>query len=66
MRGAWVAQSGKRLSLDFISGHDLEVCEFEPHMVLCADSMAPAGDSVSPSLCPSPLLSHSLSLRISK
>ena len=48
--------SGKRLSLDFSSGHDLEFCEFEPHIVLCADSTELAGDSV----C------LSLSLRINK
>ena len=33
-RGAWVAQSGKRLT----SGHDLAVREFEPRVRFCADS----------------------------
>ena len=33
-RGAWVAQSVKRLTLDFGSSHDLTVCEFEPHVRL--------------------------------
>ena len=31
-RGAWVAQSVKRLTLGFGSGHDLRVRGFEPHM----------------------------------
>ena len=46
------------------SGHDLMVHEFEPQVKLCADSVEPALDSVSPSLsAPSPLaLSLSLSL----
>ena len=30
LRGAWVAQSVKPLTLAFGSGHDLMVCEFEP------------------------------------
>ena len=39
---AWVVQSVKRLTLDFGSGHDLSVCEFEPCIGLCADSAEPA------------------------
>ena len=35
---AWVAQSLKRLTLDFGTGCDLTVCEFEPHIRLCAGS----------------------------
>ena len=31
VRGAWVAQSVKRLTLDFGSGRDLTVGEIEPH-----------------------------------
>ena len=31
-RGAWVAQSIKRPTLDFGSGHDARVCEIEPHV----------------------------------
>ena len=38
MRGAWVAQS---VVSDFGLGHDLTVCEFEPHVGLCADSLEP-------------------------
>ena len=45
--GSWVAQSVKRQTLDFSSGHDLMVCEFEPCIRLCADSMEPAWDSLS-------------------
>ena len=40
-RGAWVAQSVEWPTLDFGSGHDLTVCEFEPHVGLCADSSEP-------------------------
>ena len=50
--GARVAQSGKHLSLDLSSGHDLTVCEFEPLTGLSSDGTEPAWDSVSPSLCP--------------
>ena len=65
-RGAWVAQSGKWPTLDFSSGHDLTVCELEPHVSLCADSTVPAWDSLSLSLCPSPALSVSLSVSLKK
>ena len=47
---AWVAQLVKYPTLDLSSGHDLMVCEFEPRIGLCADSMEPAWDSLSPSL----------------
>ena len=45
-----MAQFVERLTLDLGSGHDLMVCEFEPHVRLCADSVEPAWDSLSPSL----------------
>ena len=45
-----MAQSVKRLTLDFGSGHDLTVCEFKPQVKLCADSVESA---------------HSLSLSLS-
>ena len=51
-------------TLDFDLGHDLMVCEFEPCIRLCADSMELAQDSLSPSvfdapsLMPSPLLKY--------
>ena len=54
-----MAQSVKRQTLDFGSGHDLTVREFEPCMGLCADSVEPAWDSLSP-------FSLSLSLKINK
>ena len=62
-----MAQLVKHPSLDFGSDHDPEVCEVEPQLGLCADSMWPASDSVSPSLFVSPLcvpLCLSLSLKI--
>ena len=61
--GAWVAQLGKHLTLGFGSGHDLTVCETEPHVRLHADSVEPAWDSLSPSLFLS--LPHSLSFSLS-
>ena len=45
--GTLVAHSVKRLTLDLSSGHDLKVCEFEPHVGLCADSMELAWGSLS-------------------
>ena len=42
------------------------LAEFEPCIGLCADSMEPAWDSLSPSLSSPPLLSLSLSLKINK
>ena len=42
-----MAQSVKQLNLDFGSGHDLTVCEFEPWAGLHAGSVEPAWDSVS-------------------
>ena len=60
-----MAQSVKRLTHDFGSGHDLTVLEFEPHIGLCADSIEPALDSLSPSLSlPLPCsCTHSLCLK---
>ena len=45
-RGARVAQSVKRSTLGFGSGHDLKVCGIEPRPRLCADSEEPAWDSL--------------------
>ena len=47
---------------DFGSGHDLTVVNSSPALssVLTAQSLEPAWNSVSPSLCPSP--THTLSL----
>ena len=68
-RGTWVAQSVKHPTLDFDSGHDPTVGEFEPHIRLHADSMEPAWDPLSPPslcLCPADALSLSLSLSQNK
>ena len=56
VRGIWVSQSVKHLTLDFNSGHDLTIHEFRPHDGLRGDGAEPALDSLS--LC----LSLSLSL----
>ena len=61
---ASLAQYVKHLTLGFGSGHDLRVLEFEPHIMLCADSMEPLG-FLTHSLCPSSL-SLSLSLSLSQ
>ena len=61
-----MAQLVKHPTLDFGSGHDLVLGEFEPGVGLWADSAKPAWDSLylplslSLSLCPSPActLSH--------
>ena len=64
--GAWVSQSVKHLTLDFGSGHDLMVREFEPRIGLCTDSMEPAWDSLSlPLSLPLPMLVLALSLSLS-
>ena len=55
-QGAWLAQFVEHPTLDFGSGHDLVVREFEPHLGLCADSAEPAWDPVSlPLSAPLPL-----------
>ena len=51
-------QSVKHLTVDFHSGHNVTVYEFEPCVELCADSVEPAWDSRS--------LSLSLSLSLSQ
>ena len=55
-----MAQLFKCLTLGFGSGHDLMVHEFKPHIGLYADSVEPAWDPLSLSLCPSRM--HTLSL----
>ena len=59
-----MAQSVKVPTLDFGSGLDLMVREFQSHVRLCADRVEPAWNSLS--LRPSPALSPSLSLKIKK
>ena len=59
--GSWVALSVEhQLTLDLGSGHDLMIREFQPHVGLCAYSLEPAGDSLSP-LCFSPARARALS-----
>ena len=68
MWGTWVAQSGKHSIFGLGSGHDLMVCETEPRVRLCTDSMEPAWDALS-LLLSLPLLPFpmfSLSLKINK
>ena len=60
--GTWVAQLVMRPTLSFGSGHDLTVHKFKPHIGLCADSMEPALDSLSPFLSAPSLFTHALSL----
>ena len=52
IRGTRVARSVGRPPLDFGSGQDLMVSEFEPHIKRRADSVEPAWDSLSLSFCP--------------
>ena len=60
--GHLAAQSVKHPTLGFSSGHDLTVHEFKPCTGLCADSMKPAWDSLSPSPPAPPPLPLCLSL----
>ena len=54
------------LTLGFISGRDLIVHGFEPCIRLCADTMEPAWDSLSPSVSVPPAQGHALSLKVNK
>ena len=68
-RGAWEARSVEHLTLDLGSSHGLTVCEFKPHIGLCADSWERGAClifCVSLSLCPSPAHGVSLSLSLPK
>ena len=58
LSGAWMALSVKCPTLDFNPGHDLMVHGIEPFLVLYVDSVEPAWDSLSLSLCPSPAWAH--------
>ena len=60
--GSWMAQLVKRLTLNFGSGHDLMVREFEPFVELCMEGMEPAWDSLSPQLAHTLAISISLSI----
>ena len=47
--GACMAQLAKCPILDFSSGHDLTVCDIEPHISLCANGGEPAWNFLSQS-----------------
>ena len=64
-RCTYMAQSVKRVTLDFGSGQDLTVRELEPRTGLCAGSAKPAWASVSVPLCPSSAHAHCLTLSLS-
>ena len=65
--GAWEAQLVKCPTPDFGSGHDLTVHEIKPHLRLALTAWSLLGVlSLLLSLCPSPMLSLSLSLKINK
>ena len=61
-----MAQSAGLPTLDFSSGHDLMLREFEPGVGLHADRAELAWDSLSPSPVAPPLIILSLSLKINK
>ena len=61
-----MAQSVKRPTLDFHSGHDLMVGEFKALMGLGADSLEPAWDSLLPSLSAPPLRTRTLFFSLSQ
>ena len=64
--GAWVAQLVKCPALDIGSDHDLIVRGTEPCIGLCADTVDPAWDSLSPSLSASSPFALFMSLKINK
>ena len=66
IQGTWVAQSVKHPAIDVSSGPGLTVRGFKPRIRLCADSLEPASNSVSPSLSLYPYPIHALSLSLSK
>ena len=59
-----MAQSVKRPTLDFSSGHDLMVGEIEPLVGLCTSGAEPDWDSFFTSLCPFP--AHAVSVKRNK
>ena len=56
----WLSWLSVHPTPGFGSGHDLEVCEFEPHIGLCANSTEPAWEALSLSFSDPPLPSVSL------
>ena len=66
-RGAWVAQSVKRPTLDLSPGHDLTVCEFEPPLGSALTAWSLLGTLSLPLSLPLPcLLTLTLSLSQNK
>ena len=65
VRGAGVAQSVEVPTPDFSSGHDLMVRGIKPCVWLCADSVEPAWDSLSPPLSVTLPISPSLLISLS-
>ena len=63
LRGAWVAQSVKCLTLDYSSSHDPAGHEIGSHIGLCTDSVEPGWDSLSSVSLPAPPL-LTLSLKV--
>ena len=61
-----MAQLVERPTLEFGLGHGLVVHKIEPYVELCADSVEPAWDAISPSLSAPPPLALYLSLKINK
>ena len=61
-----MGQSVKRQTLDFSSGHDLTTHGFESRLGLCADSVKPVWDSLSPFLSAPPQRTHVLPLSLSQ
>ena len=64
MRGTWVAQSVKRPTSAQVTISRFVSSSPAPGSVLTAQSLESVSDSVSPSLCSSPV--HALSLSVSK
>ena len=61
-----MAQSVKRLTVDFSSDHNFAVHEFKPHVRFHVGSIEPAWYSLSHSVSAPPLFMLSLSLNINK
>ena len=59
-----MALSVKRLTLGFGLGLDLTVSEFKPRVGLCANSVEPAWNSLSPPLSAPPPIACPLSLSL--
>ena len=65
-QGRWVVQLVKPLTLGFVSGHDLTVQEFRPHIGLYTGNAEPAWDFLSLPLSAPPPLTLRLALFLSQ